>query len=166
MTLYAYVGSARVLDAVVGQPAGAPIASKEALVAWLAANPDALREGATWVIDRAGVLRLAPRRSEHVACAGDTVVRAAGEMEFARDGAVLRVSNQSSGFCPEVTTFALLDATLSAIGVKHPEGYDPACEWRRCEACAQLVLVKDDDYACPCCDADLPRVWNLGSATR
>ncbi|MDP3158109.1 MAG: hypothetical protein Q8N23_35890 [Archangium sp.] len=57
---------------------GAPISDETSLSAWLGQNPDALGEGATFVVGLAGVLRLAPRRSEHLACAGANEVLAAG----------------------------------------------------------------------------------------
>lgn len=63
---------------MVGAPVGAPISDETSLSAWLGQNPDALGEGATFVVGLDGVLRLAPRRSEHLACAGANEVLAAG----------------------------------------------------------------------------------------
>ena len=57
----------------------------------------------TFVVDLEGVLRLAPRRSEHVACAGGRPVLSAGEVSFERgpDGwEVTSATNQSTGYCP------------------------------------------------------------------
>jgi hypothetical protein len=159
---YPYVGPASVRIASVAQPPGAPITSREALRAWLAASPEARRDAATFVVDVEGVLRLAPRRSEHVACAGGGDVLAAGEIAFTPDAASVRwCSNQSSGYCPEPASFAALARALGAMGVAAPEGYDLACEWRRCAVCAQINLVKDAVLTCGACDAALPEVWNF-----
>ena len=40
-----------------------------ALSDWLDSMPEALTEGATFTVGLDGILRLAPRRSEHIACA-------------------------------------------------------------------------------------------------
>ena len=62
-------------------------------------------EEVNFVIDLTGTLRLAPRRSEHVACAGGGPVLSAGEIVFRRERGgwtVGEVSNQSTGYCPDV----------------------------------------------------------------
>jgi hypothetical protein len=88
MTLYRYIGPDAIRVRAKQEPAGRIITSQEDLAEWLQGNAEAFREGATFVIDADGALRLAPRRSEHVACAGGGPVHAAGELRFARrDGA-------------------------------------------------------------------------------
>ncbi|MFK4548229.1 hypothetical protein RKD29_007825 [Streptomyces tendae] len=66
-----------------------------------------LAEPFTFVVGMDGVLRLAPRRSERVSCAdGDTLLNA-GEVSFTREAGrwtVSKVSNQSTGYCPDVTS--------------------------------------------------------------
>ncbi|MER6562662.1 hypothetical protein ABT300_33995 [Streptomyces sp. NPDC001027] len=57
----------------------------------------------TYVVGLDGLLRLAPRRSEHVACADGEDVLGAGEISFRRAPSgprVHEVSNQSTGHCP------------------------------------------------------------------
>ncbi|CAM5508234.1 hypothetical protein STANM309S_03657 [Streptomyces tanashiensis] len=44
-----------------------------------------LTEPFTFVVGTDGILRLAPRRSEHVACAGGAMVLSAGEIGFVRE---------------------------------------------------------------------------------
>jgi hypothetical protein len=103
---YTYVGPEEIRRSSASQPAGTPIASREDAEAWLQAHPDARTEGATYVVDLQGRLRLAPRRSEHVACAGGEEVLAAGEIRFQGTGArltVAEVSNQSMGYCPDTS---------------------------------------------------------------
>ncbi|MDZ5446712.1 hypothetical protein U2F26_28980 [Micromonospora sp. 4G57] len=82
---YRYVGPADVQASVVGAPEGWPIRSPVDLDTYLAAaDPRDRDEPFTYVIDLGGTLRLAPRRSEHVACAGGGKVLGAGEIAFAR----------------------------------------------------------------------------------
>ncbi|WP_285497246.1 hypothetical protein [Actinomadura sp. NBRC 104425] len=97
---YEYVGPeeiARRVDGVVGRPVRSPADLDQ----WLAERRD---EPFTFVVDAGGTLLLAPRRSEHVACAGARPVLAAGEIAFAADGgrwAANEITNQSTGYCPD-----------------------------------------------------------------
>ncbi|MGC5020379.1 hypothetical protein [Micromonospora sp. DT47] len=99
---YRYVGPADVRASVADSPEGWPIRSSVDLDTYLAAaDPRDRDEPFTYVIVPGGTLRLAPRRSEHVACAGGGEVLGAGEIAFAgeRDGSVVtEVSNQSTGY--------------------------------------------------------------------
>jgi hypothetical protein len=159
---YRYVGPAEVRARVVGEPAGAVIDSAAALAAWAAANLDDRGEGATFVVDGEGRLRLAARRSEHVACAGGGEVLTAGELRLSADGrAVVAATNQSTGYCPEPSSFGALARALDAIGVARPRGWTAAFDFRRCERCGTLNVVKEGWLACAACDADLPATWNL-----
>jgi hypothetical protein len=76
--LYPYVGPEAIREQARGAPAGVEIRSPAELTAWIARNQPAIEEGATFVVLPSGVLRLAPRRSEHVACAGGQAVLTAG----------------------------------------------------------------------------------------
>lgn len=120
----------------------------------------------TYVIDLEGTLRVADRRSEHVACAGGRDVLAAGEITFARDGdgwLVSEVTNQSTGYCPDVTCWPAVAAALDRIGVRRPDGFTTAFVFRRCEHCDAISIVKDDDFTCPECDEPLPANWNVAT---
>jgi hypothetical protein len=164
MTLYRYIGPAAIRERAAQEPAGTIIASRDRLAAWLRGHPEALREGATFVVDVEGALRLAPRRSEHVACAGGGPVRAAGELRFemrAESAAVVEASNQSTGYAPEPQSWTALRAALDALGIEHPGGYTTAFEFRRCPRCAQLNVVKDGWFYCDACSGQLPLVWNV-----
>ena len=164
MRLYRYIGPERLLAQVV--PGGvAPLTSVAALAGWLVAHPEAWREPSTFVVDASGWLRLAPRRSEHVVCAGGEPVLAAGELQLGRASggraAIAWASNQSTGYAPEPTSFASLAVAAARVSMEHPDGYEPAFDFRRCERCGQLNLIKDDDWSCAACGAELPRGWNL-----
>jgi hypothetical protein len=73
---------------------------------------------ATFVIDASGTLKVADRRSEHVLCAGGVPVRSAGEVTFAIQAdrvAVVAVSNQSTGYCPEPESWNALSWFVTAL---------------------------------------------------
>jgi hypothetical protein len=78
--LYSYVGPARIRDEARHQPKGAEIRTLDALHSFLRTHGG--RRGrestVTFVIDEAGVLRIADRHSEHVACADEMAFAVAG----------------------------------------------------------------------------------------
>ncbi len=113
---YPYVGPARIRAAAQGSSGGALIAGARDLAQWLAANPDARVEGATFVVDAVGALRLAPRRSEHVACAAGAAVLTAGELTFGPGATIASATNLSTGYCPKPESFAALEHALQRAG--------------------------------------------------
>jgi hypothetical protein len=135
-------------------------------VPWLSEREAFVEEGATFVVSLQGLLLLAPRRSEHVACAGGLEVLAAGELFFSRQAGracLLRATNQSTGYCPDVDSWSALAHALAEVGAVRPAGFEPAFDFRRCEACGELSVVKERWFVCPFCDADLPQVWNVSA---
>jgi hypothetical protein len=160
--LYRYVGPADIAERAAGQPAGTPIRSPDEFTRW--AEGTGHRTGTvvvTFVIDAVGELRIADRHSEHVACAGGQAVRSAGEMTFElRPLAIVAVSNQSTGYCPEPDSWPAVEAALTRIGFQPPVGFDPVCVFRRCEACGTKNLVKDGVFECGACGAELPAAYN------
>lgn len=163
--LYRYVGSESARANAEDYGPGARITSRVQFAKWVAAHPEAVSEAATYVVDEDGVLRLAPRRSEHVACAQGGAVMAAGEIAFAWDlSRVAWCSNQSSGYCPEPSSWGPLCAALGALGVAPPEAFTPECVWRRCDECGQITLVKNDSFDCAVCGEALPLEWNFAPA--
>ena len=161
---YGYVGPAPLLATVRPGSAGHRIGSPDDLAAWLAARGAEAAQPCTFVVDPDGLLRLAPRRSEHVACAGGGAVLGAGEITFGRDGArwaATEVSNQSTGYCPDPDSWPAVEAALDRAGVAHPGEFTDPVVFRRCPACGERNLVKDADYICALCGADLPREWNF-----
>jgi len=108
MRLYRYVGPKQIAERATSTPAGTPIRSAADITRWiLESDQTPGTDGsiiATFVVDAVGVLLVADRRSEHVACAGRQPVRSAGEMTFFVNGQeveIAAVSNQSTGNCPE-----------------------------------------------------------------
>jgi hypothetical protein len=151
MKRYEYVGPEEVRLAAREEAPGVVIRSPADVMAWVHAHEadgDAYGLGATFVVELDGYLRIASRRSEHVACAGGRSVLAAGEMFFSTDRppVVVAVSNLSTGYCPEPESWAAVDAALLLAGIEHPEEYTDAFVFRRCPSCGERNLVKDD---CP-----------------
>ncbi|WP_212747336.1 DUF5959 family protein [Streptomyces montanus] len=186
MTAYAYVGpldiaeAAGALEAVEAAAAGSVpragatsrpgqgdrIRTPADLDAFLSSRPqDELHEPHTFVVDLSGTLRLAPRRSEHVACAGGEAVRAAGELAFARTAqgwTVTYASNQSTGYCPDVESWPAVAAALARAGITHGSAYTHPITYRRCPECGEWNSVQDAHFVCVFCDADLPASHRTG----
>jgi hypothetical protein len=93
---------------------------------WLAdQEPRERAEPLTYIVDVASVLWLAPRRSEHVACARGGEVLAAGEMQLETiegEWWAVEISNQSTGYCPDTGTWHVVRRALNEVGVRHPVG--------------------------------------------
>jgi hypothetical protein len=167
MRLYHYVGPPEVRERDRGA-GGLVVHSVDDVRAW-AAGRDRLPDDtvpATFVIDADGRLRLADRRSEHVACAGGGPVRSAGEMFLLVDDShleVVAVTNQSTGFCPEPASWPAVAAALAldAAEFHHPGGFTTEIVFRRCEGCGQRNVVKDGIFECGVCGGPLPADWNF-----
>ncbi|MET9600203.1 hypothetical protein [Streptomyces sp. NPDC006459] len=163
---YRYVGPAEPMELVRPGAAGRCIRSAADFAQWAAGLPAAeLSEPFTFVVDTTGVLRLAPRRSEHVVCAGGGPVLSAGEIGFGRESGrwvVRTVSNQSAGYCPDTDSWPAVAAALDAAGLgRPPGGFTHEVVFRRCPACGQLNIVRDEHYVCVFCDGSLPPTWNV-----
>lgn len=161
-TLFRYVGPEAIRLEAVTAPAGTPIDSPAALVRWRRAHPDEDRGWVTYVITATGELRVAPRRSEHVACASGGPVRAAGELRVGPAGEVLEVTNTSTGYCPAEDCWPAVEAALDAAGLEHPRELTFVAVFRSCPQCQARNLVKDAWFVCALCGAALPRAWNFG----
>lgn len=159
------MGPAEILDQVRDGRRGSAITSYDDLAGWLAAQDEREWEAPfTFVVDLAGTLRLAAQRSEHVACAGGEAVLSAGEITFTLDGGrwlVSEISNQSTGYCPDVTSWPAVEAALDVAGLDHPRAFTYPIVFRRCPRCHQRNIVKDDHFVCAICEAPLPSTFNL-----
>ncbi|NEU72315.1 hypothetical protein PI95_006940 [Hassallia byssoidea VB512170] len=167
-SLYKYVGSEEVQLAVASFAIGKKIQSVSDLEKWIyetkqQTNPWGLIP-ATFVVDSEGYLRVSDRHSEHIACAGGESVLSAGEIFF-RYGdeglEVAEVTNQSTGFCPEPESWKYLDNALKLILLPHPPGFTIEFIFRRCCACNQVNLVKENVFICAVCGEKLPNIWNF-----
>lgn len=107
MKLYHYVGPEEVRRRAADGLLGTKVESTHDLKHWLhRTGQQPNREGqfvVTFVVDEHGILHIADRGSEHVACAEGGPVRSAGEMFLLPTDGGLRVeavSNQSTGYLP------------------------------------------------------------------
>lgn len=162
---YSYVGPPELRDRAVRVDVVA-VDTATALAGWLAGRDRAeLVEPFTFVVALDGALRLAPRRSEHVALAGGHDVLAAGEIAFApivSGWHVVEVTNQSTGYCPDPDSWPAVVEALDRIGVRHPCDFTDKVIFRRCPACGERNIVRDNDFTCAHCDSALPARWNFG----
>ena len=164
--LYQYVGPKEIRNRVIESNRGFHPDTVSELRDWLGKlTKDRRPDGAitlTFVIDETAKLRLAPRRSEHVACAGGGRVLSAGEMTFSSElDEVVEVTNQSTGFCPEPSSWPHVERELDRLGILHPGQFTSRVTFRKCPRCGQRNLVKDDWFQCETCGADLPHEWNF-----
>jgi len=163
--LYSYVGPSEILEASRSAQPGTLIEGLHQLLQWLNDHADdADATGlitATFVIDPYGKLRLASRRSEHVACASGGPVQSAGEITFSPDGEVVEVNNHSTGFCPEPDSWTACCEVFDSLGVKHPGEFSRKVIFRLCPTCNERNVVKDDWYVCDLCGEELPEQWNF-----
>ncbi|AVV46255.1 hypothetical protein C6376_37820 [Streptomyces sp. P3] len=119
----------------------------------------------THVAGRDGLLRLAPRRSEHVACAEGQDVLGAGEISFRRTPGgpqVHEVSNQSTGYRPDPDSWPTVAAALDRAGIARPDGFTHALVFRRCEGRGEHNVVRE--AVCVFRDDDLPPDWNMAAS--
>jgi hypothetical protein len=162
---YRYVGPADVRSAALQGDKGCPIRSPGDFERWAeSVIARDLPEPFTYVVDVGGVLRLAPGRSKHLACAGGGEVLGAGRVTFARDHdewVVSEVSNQSTGYCPDIGSWSAVATALDRAGLAHPGKFTSAFIFRRCPGCQERNVVKEGDFVCATCGSDLPEEWNV-----
>ncbi|PWI08688.1 hypothetical protein DIZ27_21125 [Streptomyces sp. NWU339] len=165
---YRYVGPVELKAAVLPGSGGCRISSAADFGSWVAERSAAeLAEPFTFVVGTDGVLRLAPRRSEHVACAGGAMVLSAGEIGFLREAgrwAVGDVSNHSTGYCPDVSSWSAVARALDDVELGRPSGFTHGVVFRRCPDCQEHNIVREEDFVCVFCGSELPEVWNVDPA--
>lgn len=163
--LYRYVGPDHIRLEAVGTEPGARIDTLADLVRWLErVTQRRPLVTATFTVSPEGVLHLADRRSEHIACSNGQPVLAAGELTFEVAGnGLIRVesaSNQSTGFCPEPSSWSHVAIALERLHVSHPGRFTMEFNFRKCPTCGQTNIIKDDYFFCDVCGNELPVEWN------
>ncbi|MFF3662760.1 hypothetical protein [Streptomyces olivochromogenes] len=165
---YRYVGPADLEAVVRPGSGGCRISSAADFGNWVAERSAAeLAEPFTFVVGTDSMMRLAPRRSEHVACADGERVLSAGEISFIHEAgrwAVGDVSNQSTGYCPDVSSWSAVARALDGIELGRPSGFTYEVMFRRCPGCQEHNIVREDDFVCVFCGSDLPGAWNVDPA--
>ncbi|MEO1762594.1 MAG: hypothetical protein AAFR83_11615 [Cyanobacteria bacterium J06629_18] len=167
--MYKYVGSDEIRENTAHLPAGKKVLSINDIDNWIRETkqqPDSYGLiAATFVIDCEGSLRIADRCYEHIACAGGEPVFSAGEIFFQKSKSgleIVEITNQSTGFCPQPESWKDVVKALSFINILHPSSFTTEFIFRRCCACHQVNIVKDDSFICCVCAAKLPQIWNFG----
>ena len=161
MQSFQYVGPEETRIRSRSSPTGTPILSRAAIVQWLRSRGPGEEGWATYVVNVQGALVVAPRRSEHVACAGGEAVLTAGEICFEPSGALVAITNNSTGYCPSETCWDAVRLALDRAELPRPEAFTFVAVFRRCPQCSERNLVKDEWFVCAMCDAELPREWNF-----
>ena len=166
--MYKYVGADEIRQNTAHLPAGKKILSINDIDNWIEETkqqPDSWGLiAATFVIDYEGYLRIADRHSEHIACACGREVGSAGEVFFqkSKNGLeVAEITNQSTGFCPQPESWQHVVKALDLINISHPSSFSIEFIFRRCCACNQVNIVKDNLFFCSVCAAKLPQTWNF-----
>ncbi|GGK27589.1 hypothetical protein GCM10011583_69480 [Streptomyces camponoticapitis] len=72
------------------------------------------------------------------------------------------VSNQSTGYCPDIGSWPAVAEALDRIGIRRPSGFTHEVVFRRCRSCREPSIVREEDFVCVFCGEDLPRGWNVG----
>ena len=163
---YRYVGPENLLDLLNSNNKGSQITNLVSLSDWIECNKQMISYGeltATFIISKNHHLLINDRHSEHVVCANGENVLSAGEITFSVEEKVPYVSaitNQSTGYCPEVGSWKVVEEVLRDIGIDFPDYFTSAFEFRYCTNCDNTNIVKDDYYCCVICGADLALDWN------
>ncbi len=163
--IYDYVGPIEIKEAVADDASGVSITSADDLRAWSEQQDewDEDRLTVTFVVVPNGTARVAPRRSEHVACALGGPVLAAGELTVRLKPRIeiVEATNQSTGYCPEPECWQAARSALTAAGVPCPTELTHSYIFRLCTQCGERNLIKDDWFECDSCGQDLAREWNF-----
>jgi hypothetical protein len=167
--LYKYVGSEEIERSVANCASGTVINSISSLNNWIYNTFDrqaisANLVTATFVIDTNIDLRLADRHSEHVACAAGHPVLSAGEIFISCERAhleVFEITNQSTGYCPEIESWHYVEIALAKIPIDRPSCFTTEFTFRRCCNCKQINIIKDGLFICAVCNSKLASEWNL-----
>ncbi|RPK94365.1 hypothetical protein EES46_02405 [Streptomyces sp. ADI98-10] len=71
------------------------------------------------------------------------------------------ISNQSTGYCPDVSSWPAVAQAPDLAAVVRPSGFTHEVVFRRCHSCRELNVVREEDFVCVFCDEPLPREWNV-----
>ena len=168
--LYSYVGPSEITLLLASPSARWPLRSVTDVLNWKQDVYPALKHPVltmvtvTFIIDRDATLWIADQHSEHLVCARGKAVIAAGELTFdlTHKVRITEITNQSTGYCPEPNTWSITSHVLQITGLPHPPAWTRCYNFRRCDRCATIAIIKDDDFECAVCAATLSHSWNLG----
>ncbi|GGX37501.1 hypothetical protein GCM10010353_61120 [Streptomyces chryseus] len=90
-----------------------------------------------------------------------------GEIGFIREAGrwvVGEVSNQSTGYCPDTSSWPVVAQALDRARLMRPSSSTRAVVFRRCPECQERNIVREDDFVCVFCDSELLTAWNVDCA--
>ncbi|MFI9584543.1 hypothetical protein ACIHCQ_22510 [Streptomyces sp. NPDC052236] len=125
---------------------------------------DELAEPFTYVIDTSEDLWLdrgAVSTSRALGAGGCLVRERSPSAVAATAGAVSEVSNQSTGYCPDLGSWPAVADALDRVGLGRPDGFTYEVVFRRCVGCGEINVVREDDFVCVFCGGGLPASWNV-----
>ncbi|HAS43927.1 MAG TPA: hypothetical protein DCS93_25850 [Microscillaceae bacterium] len=164
---YFYVGPAAILQGIDLTQIGTKILSKQALLQWIEETEQTLQNHqliTTFIVTLQEELVISDRHSEHVMCAGGHQVLSAGEITFEvinKQVSVVAISNQSTGYCPEPSSWPRVAQALQKAGLEGLDDFTDAYEFRYCHHCKHINLIKDQVFECVVCENTLDPEWNL-----
>jgi hypothetical protein len=91
----------------------------------------------------------------------------AGEISFVREAARWtgsEVSNQSTGYCPDVSSWSDAARAWDDVGLGRPSGFTHEVVFRLCLGCQERNIVREDFFVRVFCGHDLPKTWNADPA--
>ncbi len=159
MKAYQYIGPIEILDRIDRESLGQAISSSKDLIDWLERMVYAQDfVTLTYIVDQEGSLRIAPRETEHVACAGGNSVLAAGELtvEFiGNEVSVAEITNLSTGYCPSPSCWPAAKLALKKTDIQFPDYFTSSYIFGICDNCGNRQVIKDDVYDCYNCGETL-----------
>jgi hypothetical protein len=167
--LYSYIGPKEIRERVSLDIPGKIILSQRDVIDWIASTDQKIDKNnsvtATYVINDQYFLLISDRHDEHVACAGGKSVFSAGEITFEiiHDKVkISQITNQSTGYCPEPSSWPSVDKALSRTDLKYPAAFTSEFKFRRCLNCQTINIIKEEFFFCAVCDSQLPSDYNIG----
>lgn len=165
---YYYLGPRELLENLPENAGGVVIVSPDDITRWITATHQPHEYAgivvATFIINTQGHLVINDRRSEHVLCAGGKNVLSAGEIFFQlgkESIQVVEITNQSTGYCPEPTSWQAVEHALSTVGIQYPNDFTVKFIFCLCKKCGTKNIVKDDWFECGVCQSPLSEDWNF-----
>ncbi len=165
---YHYVGPKKIYDSVSLDIPRQKVTNPQDIWSWIEKNEEDFisknEVTCTYVVDIDFSLWITSRHYEHVACARRAKVLGAGEITFALSQSeiiISYISNQSTGYCPGVESWSVLEWILPRLGIEYPDYYSLALIFRICPRCHQINIIKENLYECAVCDAALERAMSF-----
>lgn len=165
--LYSYVGPQSIIDSIDFTFVGYPIIQKSDVFNWIKETSQEIINDsvfATFIINENHQLVINDRHSEHVMCANGKQVISAGEISFFIDKKSIfinEISNQSTGYCPKPESWKYVYKVLNTLNIEHPDYFTTAFDFRICNHCNNINLIKDQIFECQLCQTDLALEWNF-----